>query len=619
MSAPDSNIVEVAPGAGFTASNPGNIPVFCGVALGGPMAEASNCNAQPFSPRSQASIASMYLAGPLARKAAYMSAKGVQCLCIRLPATARAASVSALANTLGGSSTITPTVTGTPLDGFDTQIKWIAGGNVGTAGASYQYSLDGGQTWSVTIALGTSLTITTGAAFTTATGLTVALGGSGKVISVNDLITFWCRAASAAILPQTVTANVASTAVYALSGSPTDAYGVQIQWLTGTTSIGTVTGASYRYSLDGGQTWSVTYNLALGTSFTLADDVYGNGTGLTVTLTSAQIITAGDLVVFGTTAPEFAFSDLQTALTNLRAAGIFVWSFIGALGPMTATDGGSLDSLLTGWATGTRRTWAIVETRARSSWETVAAYRTRILTEWIGGGFASTRVFPAVMGSYTTDPITARVQRKTCALHYLARLATYSISTDPGQVSLGNLSADVNLGDPVTGAPVEYDARTDSSLFDAGFLTLRTFEGWPGVYPTGGVLIPPAGQINLIAYRRVLDAVENAIQIQMRLEMLAKFRMWPSMPAPKAPYNAGDVYEADARAIEARLNYAGRSAVVATGDASAVTVTLQRTPLPIAGGKKKLVCKVKVTALDYIYGFEADVGIVDPALDALLT
>jgi hypothetical protein len=614
MSAPDANVGEVPPGAGFVPNNPRNVPVFFGCAQEGPLATPTNCNAQPFGPGQHEAIQATYAAGPLTRKATYVAAKdGAPCLCVRLPKSTRAAWVSPVSATLAQTSTITPTVTGTPTDGYDMQVVFTAGGTLGQAGGFYKTSEDGGATFSAPVALGTNTAIPL-----PGTGMSVGLGAPGEVFNIGDTIAFWTRPASAAILPAAVTASSASTATHTPSGSPEDAYQVQILWVDGGT-VG-APGAVYRVSLDGGLSWGPDTQLGSNVSIALFDGYVGTTptpSGVNVGLNSGGIVTAGDLVTFETTAPEFSYADLQTAWTKLRATPL-VWSFGAVLSPMSASEAGSLDALVAGWATGTRRAWAVVETRGRSSRESVTAWRSRLLNEWITvQRFASTRVFPAAGGAQITDPITARKNRRSAALHYLGRLAYYPISTDSGEVDLGPLTSDVTLFD-TNGNPVDYDARTDPSLFDAGFLTLRTWEGWPGVYPTGAVLIAPPGDINLIAYRRVLDAVEDAVQTQMRLEMIAKFRVWPSKPPPKPPYKAGDIFEADARAIESRLRAAARNAVL-PGDASDVALTLQRTPVAIAGGRKKLVCKVKVTALDYIYGFEADVGIVDPALDALLS
>lgn len=57
-----------------------------------------------------------------------------------------------------GSSTGTsiPTITGTPVDTFRVRWKWIVGGTRGAAGATFQYSLDGGASYSAVFQIGTA-------------------------------------------------------------------------------------------------------------------------------------------------------------------------------------------------------------------------------------------------------------------------------------------------------------------------------------------------------------------------------------------------------------------------------------------------------------------------------
>ena len=231
--------------------------------------------------------------------------------------------------------------------------------------------------------LATAFTITPGSAFATTTGLTVSLGGSGKVVEHERprhlLVLGPHRPRSS---PRTLVANGSSTATYVLSGTPNDGYLVQLKWVTGGT-VGTQ-GASYQISLDGGQHVRRRRPQARDGHdhrHPRRQDEPFDGDHRHP-LTSAQIITAGDLLAFGTTAPEFAYSDLQTLITNLRGTPL-VWSFIGALRAHGCLRCGiAPDSLLTGWATGTRRTWAIIEAQGKSTTETVAAGRARIQTEW---------------------------------------------------------------------------------------------------------------------------------------------------------------------------------------------------------------------------------------------
>lgn len=68
--------------------------------------------------------------------------------------------------TAGGYGTITKTGTGTfvpaaggtaPYDDYDVTVKFINGGTLGTAGITYQYTLDNGNNWSAIITLGTAV------------------------------------------------------------------------------------------------------------------------------------------------------------------------------------------------------------------------------------------------------------------------------------------------------------------------------------------------------------------------------------------------------------------------------------------------------------------------------
>lgn len=59
-----------------------------------------------------------------------------------------------------GTSVVTVDSSSKPFGTYEAQIKVIAGGTVGTAGITLQWSLDGGRTWSATTALGTATSFT---------------------------------------------------------------------------------------------------------------------------------------------------------------------------------------------------------------------------------------------------------------------------------------------------------------------------------------------------------------------------------------------------------------------------------------------------------------------------
>lgn len=59
-----------------------------------------------------------------------------------------------------GTGTSVPTISGLPNDSRSFRFRWVKGGTRGTAGATFQYSKDGGSTYSPTLSLGASTSYT---------------------------------------------------------------------------------------------------------------------------------------------------------------------------------------------------------------------------------------------------------------------------------------------------------------------------------------------------------------------------------------------------------------------------------------------------------------------------
>jgi hypothetical protein len=600
MPVPESDLTEVKPAGAFVATTPRGIPAYLFCSSRGPTTP------QTFGAKRHKDIAARYGCGGV-RRAAYMAQQSAaECVCVRVPATQRAASKGPATVSRNVSSDFTYTLSGTPTDGADVVIAVTTGGTTGGAGAAYKVSLDGGDTFGAVTPLSTATSITV-------LGVAVALGSS-KTLTAGDRILWFQRAASASILPAVVKRAASSTFTSTPTGAPEDTYRVRVEFLTGGT-LGTA-GITYRACLDwDGVTgkWTPETQLGTATSIALYDDT--EATGITVPLsTSGSTVDAGDAIEFNTTAPEAAAADVAAALTALRASRL-TWSFAAVCSPMSAADCTTLDTLLVGWASSYRR-WCIPETRDRETYETIAAHAARVRADFLG--FTSTRVFPAAGHAPAVDPITFARPRWSASIDYLVRFTTVpQISTDAAQVTLGALPASRALYRD--GVQTEYDAAAAPALFDAqgdgrGFLVLRTWEdaNLPGTYPAGSICMPSAGDLGLVQLRRVLDAFEDALQSQARIELVAKFRRWtPAQVAKSSQYKAGDIYEADARAIEARLRKAGRNAVQDTGDASGITVTLNRTPVALGGGKLALSYGGQCAPLGYVYKFTGEVGLVD--------
>lgn len=99
-------------------------------------------------------------AGPLADHAAYaIKLYGIPVLACRVAQTA-AGTVSAVTRVGTGTSVCTVSGTPTPNNDYEIVFEVVAGGTVGTAGVTFQWSLDGGRTKSAITALGTATTFT---------------------------------------------------------------------------------------------------------------------------------------------------------------------------------------------------------------------------------------------------------------------------------------------------------------------------------------------------------------------------------------------------------------------------------------------------------------------------
>ena len=110
--------------------------------------------------------------------------------------------------TMTGSGTSVPTAgTEKPYDDYDVRIKIVTGGTVGTAGVTYQWSLDGGYTYSPVTALAT------------ADSITIAAGNVTIELAAGTLI-------ADAVISVTTKAPVPTTAE---AGSALDALGISAQ------------------------------------------------------------------------------------------------------------------------------------------------------------------------------------------------------------------------------------------------------------------------------------------------------------------------------------------------------------------------------------------------------
>lgn len=95
--------------------------------------------------------------GPLVEAAALVTQSGGTVLAMKLP-TVTAGSYQSGGVTFTGSGTSVITMTGTPFDTYYLKFVVVAGGTIGTAGITFQISLDAGRNFGAILSLGTATT-----------------------------------------------------------------------------------------------------------------------------------------------------------------------------------------------------------------------------------------------------------------------------------------------------------------------------------------------------------------------------------------------------------------------------------------------------------------------------
>lgn len=666
--------------------------------------------------------------GPLPRAAAYGGRSRATYLCVRIPAVAEAAVVSSITKPAGK----TVSVTGTPLWGYDVIFIFTTGGTIGSPGAQFKYSLNGGVTYTdpaalssdpVTTASVTGTTNMTGlglyggggtldgttfdinvdgagavpvtftaptgsgdvlSAINTAVGASVATidgsnhlkltsatpGAAGSIVitagspdalavlgltadtytgddggaeisltgtgltlvlkaadvyTTDDEIRFWVKPAAQLISPVTVTRADASTSVITATGTPEDEYDLVFEVLTGGT-IGT-DGIVFRYSLDGGETWSANINLGTASTYVLqdgADRVGYESTGVTLAF-AAGTLDAGDKATAKTTGPVVQASDVQEALDILRAS-THRWRFVQVPVDGTAAKASSMAGSIETLATNGVFTYLVTSARDRIDDAEIDAtgqpstdWAERLITEYTNVG--SDRLVVSAGRARITCPITGRTNRRPASWIATARLVEKTIQVDPGRVRDGALSSDVRIFNALGGL-VELDSNLRSALHQAQFLTLRRHERLTGVYITRGNAMAPAGsEYNRIAYRAVMDLASELYQAFM-VSQLENYMFANPLTGPQpgqvqgqsAPV-PGAIAEPDARMLDKELTDTLSAVLVRNGYVPSLIARVSRTDPFLQTGT--LTANVWLDPLAYIDTFNGTISFTSPKFAAL--
>lgn len=501
MTVPQSTVTQVQGAFGAAQSNIPRRVAVIGCAAAGPLLQAERVTL--------ARLKSLFKAGPAMKGAAYVIGKTLaDVIFLRMNADTVAASATIDSSQFTGTSTLS--TTGTANGFYSIVVEFTTPGTVGTS-ASYKISLNGGQTFSAIVALGVATTITI-----TGTGLTLVLN-SGDTVDGSVLIE--AQPGSPVVYGVDFTNDApvdASDAV--ISGTPIDAYNGKVVFEVGGTVADPNNVIRYKVSLDGGKTYAPSKRLGAAALTFVIMDYNDVSTGLTVTVDSGDNIAAGAVLVFRTTAPQPLVSEIPDAIAELRNkegnSTIYGWEFVWLYRDSVRTDMAAVASALdTIQAAGPNQgfRWAIGHTRLHHENQVIEDWGAALVVNF--DPLEDTRLAVAAGGSLVTCPVTGRHDRRPATLPVVARLIERSEEEDPGKKEVGPLPADVDILDD-SGNAIEYDARTDSTLHDARFVTLRTYFQEPGVFCTrGNIFCAPGAAYSRIPIRRIDNIFAETVKV----------------------------------------------------------------------------------------------------------
>lgn len=347
-------------------------------------------------------------------------------------------------------------------------------------------------------------------------------------------------AAYAGALGAITTTNGSTSTITNNSSAPYDTYDVRVEFLTGGT-IG-VTGITYRYSLDGGNTWSGSQALGTATTLTIPN------TGVSFTL-GAGNINAGETLQAYTTRPQLNDTNITDGLTAL---GLSRLPFEGVLIDCSAGAAtvGVIDTILSSWEGKGKFKFALLNSRYKTepepTAESEAAYATALGTTF--GNQTSIRACVGADGAHAPSPITGWNLKRPTAMFLGGRAMAIPIGEDPAWVARGPLQG-AQVSD-ARGNPFDHDEDLYPNLDSLRLTSLRSFApgGPQGIFVTNANTIAPTG--SPFAYLQHIRIMNRACEIAWAVLTQQLSRGVRKNPKPDPVTNIVTIFEPDAALLD---------------------------------------------------------------------
>lgn len=288
-----------------------------------------------------------------------------------------------------------------------------------------------------------------------------------------------------------------------VAGTPLDSYQVIIQIV----DAGNLNTATFKYSPDGGDTYSQKVTVPSAGNYSIPD------TGITVTFTTGTgtSFAAGDQYTFTTQAPGASINSMNDAIDVLLASNL-EYEFTHIVGPSDDSVWAALATRSLEAENNFRYLHFVAEARGPEAAETVDQWVTALLA--MAADFASTRVSIVAARIEIVDDNTGLIIDRSGAGIYTGWLSKLPVQSSPGKVIEGSLPAITKLN------PAGINDGHILALDEAGFVTFRQYTGLSGFYITNGRMkSEPISDYRYVETRRTMDKLcRNSRMAALRFE-----------------------------------------------------------------------------------------------------
>lgn len=402
-----------------------------------------------------------------------------------------------------------------------------------------------------------------------------------------------------------VTHTGTGTSVMTVTGTPLDQYDVIVTAVSDGTA-GSDPEPLFNISLDGGETTTRSIPMP-------ANRVYSGlaaTTGLTLNFTAATFV-EDDTYEFTTTAPTWAAADVATAIDALRAnSREFGLGYV--VGACSKSSADTILASVVQFLTSKKPVGFIVEARdIATSGETEAQWMASISADF--ATFTTDYIDVAAGYCLSTSALTKVEFRRSIGGLGIVRAARRNIGRDIGAVADGALCPNyggTNETGPLAGVPVDtvyHDEALNPGLDANRFMTVTSFPGQTGYYITNpNIMCDPTSDFTLLQYRRVMDEAARVARNFFTRLLSTDVRL---------NRRTGFILERDALGIESGCNGQLNAALVATGNASAVSCVVSR--VDNISVTKTLTVTISIVPLGYIKSVNCTLTFFSPVFASI--